>query len=78
MYLLSVHTLSLLSLQPIHYIQVTQLNGAFRFIDVKIVMRDNGICNSVMDLLPNGQLWYAYFNGNEFSNNCCGTATYRL
>ena len=58
--------------------QVTQLDVMYRSIDVKMVMRNDGICNSIQDLLPNGQLWYAYFNGNEFSNNCCGPAALRL
>eukprot|EP00798_Chlamydomonas_sp_ICE-L_P004194 gene4194-14297_t len=42
-------------------------------LDVSITLRP-GPCGTAATFLPNGLLWYAFFNSAaEFSSNCCGT-----
>ena len=50
--------------------QVTQLNVVLP-VTVEMTFRE-GACNTAAKFFPEGKLWYAFFNGNEYSNNCCG------
>lgn len=50
----------------------TQLNIPTGTINVEVTLRA-GSCSTARDFLPNGMLWFSYFNGNTYRNNCCGT-----
>eukprot|EP00798_Chlamydomonas_sp_ICE-L_P020019 gene20019-biopygen28842 len=51
--------------------KVTKLSSASTIIVT--LKNSTNDCSKPAYFLPKGNLWYAFFNGNAFSNNCCAT-----